>query len=85
MFVVIGGCGEDDEDYLNSVERFDPREGSKSVQVKNMKECRSYAAAAELNGFIYMTGGRNEKRLDTVEMFAPFCFIYFALKFAFYY
>ena len=71
-FLVIGGWGGD---KLNSVERFDPREGNKCVQVKEMKESRALAAAAEHSGLIYVTGGWNEyEYLNTVEMFAFFRF-----------
>lgn len=68
---MIGGYGKN---FLNSVERFDPREGNKCVQVKAMKEGRQKAAAAEHNGRIYVTCGWNgideEKNLVTVEMSA---------------
>ena len=57
--------------YLNSVERFDQREGNNSVLVKAMKERRSHASAAAHNGQIYVTGGYAPGRgLDSVEMFA---------------
>ena len=59
--------------YLNSVERFDQREGNTSVLVKAMKEGRSRASAAGHNEQIYVTGGNalgRGKGLDTVEMFA---------------
>ena len=63
---------------MKTVERFDPREGNKCVQVKEMKESRCYAAAAEHKGMIYVTGGYNGKNvLDTkleVEMFANYNF-----------
>ena len=64
------------------MERFDPREGNKCVQVKAMKESRSRAAAAEHKGRIYVTGGLNLNYLETVEMFAFFIFSYFLFKFA---
>ena len=57
--------------YLNTVERFDHREGNNSVLVKAMKEGRGHASAACHNGLIYVTGGYALGRgLDSVEMFA---------------
>ena len=55
---------------LNTVERFDHREGNNSVLVKAMKEGRNRASAACHNGLIYVTGGYALGMLDTVEMFA---------------
>ena len=64
---MLGGCAF--VNYLNTVERFDHREGNNSVLVKAMKEGRSRASAAGHNGQIYVTGGRAlGKCLDTVEM-----------------
>ena len=62
---------------LNSVERFDHREGNNSVLVKPMKEDRSHASAAAHNGQIYVTGGFGlgfalGRGLDTVEMLVVF-------------
>ena len=74
-FSLIGGY--DGEDSLNSVERFDPRDANKCVQMKAMKESRLGAAAAEYKGLIYMTGGIGS---NDVEMFAFFRFIYFTFK-----
>ena len=67
---MFGGCGG--ENYLNSVERFDPREGNKCVHVKAMEESRYWAEAAEHKGMIYLTGGMDRGVSDTVEMFAFF-------------
>ena len=66
--------------YLNSVERFDQREGNNSVLVKAMKERRGRASAAAHNEQIYVTGGNAlEKRgLDTVEMLVVRFLINFA-------
>ena len=64
--------------YLNSVERFDQREGNGSVLVKAMKEGRTRASAAGHNGLIYVTGGYAFGRgngLDTVEMLVVFLLI----------
>ena len=58
--------------YLNTVERFDQREGNNSVLVKPMKEGRSRASAAAHNGQIYVTGGYAQGMLDTVEMLVVF-------------
>ena len=67
-FLVIGG-GVDDENYLKTIERFDPRENYKCIQIKAMKEKRSYAAAVEHKGFIFVAGGWNgDTGLDSVEM-----------------
>ena len=77
---MIGGF--DGKNNLNSVERFDPREGNNCVPMKAMKESRWWAAAAEHKGMIYVTGGwKWNDYLETVEMFAFFRFIYFTFKF----
>ena len=72
---MIGGWNRSDN-YLKSMERIDLREGNKCVQLKEMKESRSGAAAAERKGMIYVTGGFNlyRKDLDSVEMFDFFSF-----------
>ena len=63
--------------YLNTVERFDQREGNNSVLVKAMKEGRSRASAAAHNGLIYVTGGcALGKVLDTFEMLVVSLFFY---------
>ena len=67
-FLVFGGCGG--ESYLNSAERFDPREGNKCVHVKKMQESRHWPEAAEHKGLIYVTGGIDRDVSDIVEMFA---------------
>ena len=69
--------GSDGIDCLNSMERFDPREGNKCVPMNAMKESRYGAAAAEHKGRIYVTGGFNGKSSDSVEMFALFIFNYY--------
>ena len=71
IILVIGGY--DGKNALNSVERFDPREGINCTQVKSMKLERHFAAAAEHKGLIYVTGGRNgDHEIDAVEMFGFF-------------
>ena len=66
---MIGGIN-DGGNYLNSMERFDPREGNRCVPMKAMKESRDGAAASEHKGLIYATGGLNTNGgSDTVEMF----------------
>ena len=80
-FLVIGGS--DGINDLNSVERFDLREGNKCVPMKVMNKSRWWTAASEYKGRIYVTGGWNGNGdLDTVEMFAFFRFILFKFKFA---
>ena len=64
-----------DGSNLNSVERFDHREGNSSVLVKSMKERRGRASAAAHNEQIYVTGGYALGRgLDSVEMLVV-CFL----------
>lgn len=73
---MIGGY--DYRGDLNSMERFDPREGNNCVQMKEMKESRSWAASAGHKGLIYVTGGMHGNNcLDTVEMFAIFVFFFY--------
>lgn len=74
---MIGGNGSGN--YLNSLERFDPRVGNKCELLNAMKESRFEAAASEHNGLIYVTGGytrsenrMNRRSLNTIEMFALF-------------
>ena len=78
---MIGGF--DGKNYLNSVERLDPREGNKCVPIKAaMKERRYGALAAEHKGMIYVAGGwKWNDYFETVEMFAFFRFISFKFKF----
>ena len=65
--------------HLNSVERFDQREGNTSVLVKAMKEGRSRASAAAHNEQIYVNGGYALGRgLDSVEMLVVRFLINFA-------
>ena len=64
--------GWDGGNFFNSVERFDPRDGNKCVQLKEMKEGQYRATAAEYNGRIYVTGKNGWKEDNTVEMFAFF-------------
>lgn len=65
---MIGGI--DCNSVLPSVERFDPRM-EKCVQVKAMQEHRLWAASAEYNGLIYVSGGFDPENIfDTVEMLA---------------
>ena len=80
---MLGGYAS--ENYLNSVERFDQREGNNSVLVKPMKEGRSRASAAGHNGQIYVAGGNVNafgKSLDTVEMLVVFLKLILPINFA---
>ena len=67
---MIGGCDGNLVNYLNSMERFDPRESNKCVPMKLMSKRRRNAAAVEHNGFIYVIGGWGEMESpNIVEMF----------------
>ena len=67
---MIGGFDGNLVNYLNSMERFDPRESNKCVPMKPMSKRRRNAAAVEHNGFIYVIGGWGEMESpNIVEMF----------------
>ena len=76
---MIGGKNVDGQNALNSMERFDPREGNKCVPMKAMKESRLWAAATVHKGLIYVTGGncfvekRERVRVFGAKVFGRIC------------
>ena len=67
MILAIGG--RDGDQYLNTVERFDPRVGTWE-HIAPMSNPKFAAGAAVLDGKIYVSGGSNgSDYLNTVEMF----------------
>ena len=66
---MCGGYDENNVD-LKSVERFDSRVGEWQNVASMLHSPRFYAAAASLNGEVYVAGGLNDygTALETVEM-----------------
>jgi len=60
ILYVIGGVDVDgDQTALNSIERYDPQTKLWSSDVAPMSRGRCHVGVADINGFLYVTGGRD--------------------------